>query len=681
MALTKLTSVDKSVAKKLIANINAVKNKPTLDVAVAATNLVVGDAINVAERTTGNGGGAMWDAVLSSSVTENTYNIVQCTGVPTLSLVLRSSEAPTVVAFGAIGDGITDDTVAIQAYYDSDIVNLSLVVGDFKISDTVVLRRGKNLDFDGGVLVYTGPTDRPAMEFGTITESSSNGTLRKVKIISNQIVWDNTNHVGLRVFGAQRARFYIDSIAGFTIGYECYSSSAGYSYCYHQILHLIRNKYQMALTCDGNGDNNYVNENIFMGGRYANNSSVDTYGSSYGVLLREINNGYQNHNNNRWFSPCFELQEGEVGDERIPFLFDNVGQKNTVYNARHETGRGPFAKMDGTTYAACVQNSFEANTQSSSGLALPTVEQLGSASLNTYTPVGTIKNALVESKSFDVVKAVKSFNGTGSASISNGLSVGASSSATPFIATDLKQKYDSVSIRGTRLLGFFLEVDGQDMFTIGTKVAQNKLGRIGVNVYDENFNILDNTSASYPDVIGLTYTSSYGKGYRRGSDGDFANITLSSAVRYMRVWVSGGTDECWLKSISITRVNPANKTMMIFSGLDTSDSEQYASAIPTDGEFGTYNKGQIINHYSPSAGATSYWQCTTSGRLAAAWLTATIYELDDVVLSNTDKIYRCVTAGTSSSAPTGTGSGIVDGTVVWDYVSPKAEFATGPNLT
>ena len=91
MALTKLTSVDKSVAKKLIANINAVKNKPTLDVAVVATNLVVGDAINVAERTTGNGGGAMWDAVLANTVTTNGDDIVLCTGVPTLALVLRAS--------------------------------------------------------------------------------------------------------------------------------------------------------------------------------------------------------------------------------------------------------------------------------------------------------------------------------------------------------------------------------------------------------------------------------------------------------------------------------------------------------------------------------------------------------------------------------------------------------------
>jgi len=96
-----------------------VHNEPTLAIAVAATNLLAGDSINVAERTTGDGGGAMWDVVLSSSVTENTYNIVQCTGVPTLSLVLRINGVVDVKQFGAIGDGVTDDTLALSAVFAS----------------------------------------------------------------------------------------------------------------------------------------------------------------------------------------------------------------------------------------------------------------------------------------------------------------------------------------------------------------------------------------------------------------------------------------------------------------------------------------------------------------------------------------------------------------------------------
>ena len=68
-----------------------VHNIATLAYAVADVSISVGDSINLAERTAGNGGGAMWDVVLASGVTANTFDIVACTGVPTLALVLRNS--------------------------------------------------------------------------------------------------------------------------------------------------------------------------------------------------------------------------------------------------------------------------------------------------------------------------------------------------------------------------------------------------------------------------------------------------------------------------------------------------------------------------------------------------------------------------------------------------------------
>jgi len=94
-----------------------VHNEPTLAVAVTSTLLRENDAINLRERTTGNGGGAMWDVVLSTSVTENGYNIVQCTGVPTLSLVLRqTSFKPTdspvraIIGGGAVKIAVLGDS-------------------------------------------------------------------------------------------------------------------------------------------------------------------------------------------------------------------------------------------------------------------------------------------------------------------------------------------------------------------------------------------------------------------------------------------------------------------------------------------------------------------------------------------------------------------------------------------
>lgn len=91
-----------------------VLSRDTLNAAVIDTSLQSGLSINIAERTTGDGGGGMWDVVLSSAVTENTFNIVQCTGVPTLSLVLRYDLPVVGDKSGADNTGVIDSTAALD---------------------------------------------------------------------------------------------------------------------------------------------------------------------------------------------------------------------------------------------------------------------------------------------------------------------------------------------------------------------------------------------------------------------------------------------------------------------------------------------------------------------------------------------------------------------------------------
>jgi len=60
---------------------------------------------------------------------------------------------------------------------------------------------------------------------------------------------------------------------------------------------------------------------------------------------------------------------------------------------------------------------------------------------------------------------------------------------------------------------------------------------------------------------------------------------------------------------------------------------------------------------------------------APQWTGSTAYSVGNLVLNGAG-IYICTTAGTSaaSGGPTGTGTGITDGSVVWNYVTSTMQF-------
>lgn len=123
------------------------KNFATLALAAADSGIVDGDALDVAERTTDNGGGFIGDVVLASAVTPNTYNIIISVGVPTLAIVIR--EEPNIVygaQRGIIADGDsslttgTDNSAAWQAIIDgapNNGLKLYLPNGAIKIETPV----------------------------------------------------------------------------------------------------------------------------------------------------------------------------------------------------------------------------------------------------------------------------------------------------------------------------------------------------------------------------------------------------------------------------------------------------------------------------------------------------------------------------------------------------------------
>jgi len=97
-----------------------------------------------------------------------------------------------------------------------------------------------------------------------------------------------------------------------------------------------------------------------------------------------------------------------------------------------------------------------------------------------------------------------------------------------------------------------------------------------------------------------------------------------------------------------------------------------AAASGSKAKLGTWTDASadatgLARYFRINAGAT----CHIQGLCSQAWQASTPYVLNQQV-NNGGNTYICTTAGTSagSGGPTGTGSGITDGTAVWNYVGP-----------
>lgn len=127
-----------------ISDISQAYEFKTLAEAVAFTGAVDGKVAHLAERTTNNGGGAVWDYVLANTVTVNTHNIVACTGDATLALVLRVGDSVNIKQFGVTGDGATDDFASLKGAFDYANTTGKKVIGSHDM--TIVLLGSTDID-------------------------------------------------------------------------------------------------------------------------------------------------------------------------------------------------------------------------------------------------------------------------------------------------------------------------------------------------------------------------------------------------------------------------------------------------------------------------------------------------------------------------------------------------------
>ena len=156
----------------------------TLADAVANTSLYDGATVILSGRNSkDDGGGAMWGVVLSSTVTENTLNIVQCTGVATLSLVLRlgSTDVITTLHLGIDASGASDVTAAIDVLMQ--LTSSPYLVAGSYLVDYVNIYENTHVKTDNKDTIIT---HKPQTgEQRIINVVGSNAHLETIKVTAN----------------------------------------------------------------------------------------------------------------------------------------------------------------------------------------------------------------------------------------------------------------------------------------------------------------------------------------------------------------------------------------------------------------------------------------------------------------------------------------------------------------
>lgn len=251
-------------------------------------------------------------------------------------------------AFGAVFDGVTDDTLAIQAAANWAAFKsrpLLLCHYQARITAPVTVAGSVPVIRATGVILSAVPGAQPALVLGDATTSAQHRDWRGIRVKRvTQSDWTD-NSIGVLVRNLDASELEIQLAEGFNIGIRLVGTGGrGFEDTTVHYGRIVNNQYGVDLWCDGAGDwNNSVRH---IGGHFANASSVNPAKPRYGVRLAHAPGAYPRHNAHAFYGPAFELQrQGTPGTvEAIPFLI-------LATDARAITGRD--IRMEGCSPYVC----------------------------------------------------------------------------------------------------------------------------------------------------------------------------------------------------------------------------------------------------------------------------------------------------------------------------------------
>ena len=146
----------------------------------------------------------------------------------------------------------------------------------------------------------------------------------------------------------------------------------------------------------------------------------------------------------------------------------------------------------------------------------------------------------------------------------------------------------------------------------------------------------------------------------------YARIAVADCSKFMTdgtvltsFWPVGGTGGNAV-SVTLDGTHPNTRGRMYIGAAIAQAAQKFVGPVP----LGTARSYTAFDGYDPAL--------NPGGNLLEghAWAASTAYVIGQL-RTNSGNVYRCTAAGTSStSGPSGTGTGVIDGTVTWAYIRP-----------